>query len=269
MTFMLNYTNPVLESVSDAFVLSEAHAEAAMDSRIHLGPTGFLHDGHMADLFPGIFADQEMESIDQDVLAFPISSPTLMQNRVGETILLLEAQHELTSETSSSFPLDMARSVFTCTNVVDYVAAFFHFFHPHTPFIHRLTFKIEKVSLHLLLAVVLVGSIFCTPQDNALAARFFFSLAEELVFKLLRDMITRPSCICNESVQVVQAAVLIHALKVNSNHEGVRLRVRVNRFPEIIAAMRHLGLFGVARINYEELGDWEQFVVDETRIRYG
>jgi hypothetical protein len=272
MTFMLNYTNPVLESVSDAFAISGAHAEPTMDSTTKSEPpAGFFHDEYMAGLFSGIFSgletDQEMELIDQAVTALPMSSPTSMQHRADEMILLLTAQHDLTQDTNGHFPIAMARSVFTSTNLVEFVSSFFHFFHPHTPFIHRPMFDMDNVSIHLLLAVFLVGSIFCTPQDDALATRCFFGLAEEYVFQLLREVIVRPSSSCDVNIQVVQAAVLIHALQVNSNHEGVRLRVRVNRFPEIVAAMRHLDLFGVAHTRNLKLGAWEQFIVDETKIR--
>jgi len=59
MTFMLNYTNPVLDLVSDAFVISEAHAELAVNPADDFEMSvGFLHDDDfMADLFSGIFAD--------------------------------------------------------------------------------------------------------------------------------------------------------------------------------------------------------------------
>jgi hypothetical protein len=131
------------------------------------------------------------------------------------------------------------------------------------------------VPVHLLLAVVLVGPIFCTPQDDALSARFFFGLAEQHVFGLLAEMITRSNSSSDDSIQIVQAVVLvhalqvvfIHALEVNSDHEGMRLRVRVNRFAKIAVAMRRLGLFSAARTISSKSGDWEQLIVDETRIR--
>jgi hypothetical protein len=272
MTFMLNYTNPVLESVSDAFAISGAHAEPTTDSTTTFKPpAGFFHDEYITDLFSGIFSElemgQETELIDQLVTTLPVLPPTCMQYRADEMIVLLKAQHDLTQDANGHFAMVMARSVFTSPNLVEFVSNFFHFFHPHTPFIHRPMFNMENVSIHLLLAVFLVGSIFCTPQDDALATRYFFSLAEEYVFQLLREVIMRPSSSCDANMHIVQAAVLVHALQVNSNHEGVRLRVRVNRFPEIVAAMRHLDLFRVVRMKNSELGAWEQFIMDETRIR--
>lgn len=114
-----------------------------------------------------------------------------------------------------------------------------------------------------------MGLIFRIAHDDALSARFFFRLAEEYVFRLLREMIMRPNNLGDESIQTVQATVLIHALQINSNHNGVRLRVRVNRFPEIVAAMRHLDLFSAVRGERLEAENWERFVADETRFRYG
>jgi hypothetical protein len=82
-TFMLNYSNPVLVSVSDAFAISEAHAEPTLDSTVDFEPTiGLLHDGYVADLFSGIFlgleVDQEMISLELTVTALPMASLTSM-----------------------------------------------------------------------------------------------------------------------------------------------------------------------------------------------
>jgi hypothetical protein len=277
MTFMLNYTNPVLESVSDAFAISEAHAEPSVESDpIFDKPVSFLDDDYMADLFSGIFSNfdvgQDVGYTEQTLPAIAIPSVTVTHRRAAELIALLKAEYESTQTASpfsvSRFPMDVAKAVFNGNNLVEYVSAFFRFFHPHTPFIHRPSFDMSMASPHLLLAIFLVGSIFRTPQDDALAARYFFGLAEDHVFGLLREVIARGKHASEESIQVVQAGVLMHALQVNSNHEVVRLRVRVNRFPEIVAAVRRLGLFGAVRAKSLEYSKWKQFIGDEVRIRY-
>jgi hypothetical protein len=277
MTFMLNYTNPVLESVSDAFAISEAHAEPSVKYSASFDQSaGFLPDEFMADLFSGIFsdfdADRRMECIGRIQPVIMMPPAPMVEQRAAALVALLRAQHDSTP-LASSFPADnfrmnLAKAVFLGNNLVEYISAFFHFFHPHTPFIHRPSFDVSKVSLHLLLAVVLVGSIFCTPQDDALSARYFFGLAEEYVFERLREVIVHgKNSIEADSIDIVQAAVLVHALQVNSNHGGVRLRVRANRFPEIVAAMRRLGLFSAVRTKSSDGWTWKQFILDEVRIR--
>jgi hypothetical protein len=277
MTFMLNYTNPVLESVSDAFAISGAHAEPSVEYSASLDqPAGFLHDDFMADFFSGIFsdldADRQLENVGQTQPAITMPPAPVVEQRAAALVALLRAQHASTPTASAfpagSFPTTLATSVFTGHNLVEWMSGFFHFFHPHTPFVHRPSFDVSTVSLHLVLAVVLVGSIFCTPQDDALSARYFFSLAEEYVFERLREVVVHGmNSIGGDDIESVQAAVLVHALQVNSNHEGVRSRVRVTRFPEIVAAMRRLRLFSPIRTRSSGTRPWEQFIVDEVRIR--
>jgi hypothetical protein len=277
MTFMLNYTNPALESVSDAFGISEAHAEPSVKYAASFNQhAGFLHDDFMADLFSGIFSDpqgdQQMECIDQTQPVIMMTPAPIIEQRAAALVALLKAQHDSTPTASlfpaSNFPVKLAESTFLGNNLAEYISAFFHYFHPHTPFIHRPSFDVSKVSLHLLLAVVLLGSIFCTPQDDALSARCFFGLAEEHVFERLREVIVYgEGSIEGDTIDILQAAVLVHALQVNINHGGVRLRARVNRFPEIVAAMRRVDLFSVVRMKSSDAPTWEQFIFDEVRIR--
>jgi hypothetical protein len=277
MTFMLNYTDPFLESVSDAFALSEAHAEPPEELQgSSCRPASFLCDDYIADLFPGIYLDLYMDQDkgvgDPTPTTNPLPPSPTMQHRIEALLPLLLAQYELSPSEfpllTERFPMELATVVFTSDHISEYVSAFFNFFHPHTPFLHRPSFNMEHVSLHLLLAVLLVGSIFCAPQDHALSARCFFGLGEKYVFGLLRELVTHNRCSSDDSVTTVQAAILIHALHVNSNHEGVRHRFRVNCFPEIVASMRCLGLFGFTRTQTLEIASWEQYINDEVRIRY-
>ncbi|KAF2831592.1 hypothetical protein CC86DRAFT_283308, partial [Ophiobolus disseminans] len=276
ITFLRNYTDPVLESVSDAFALSEAHAEPAEELSTTLPrPTNNLYDECIDDLFSGVFLDicGEQSTVltgPTPTLIVPASSQ-LPQRRVEAIISLLEAQYKPNSDTmacpTDQTFMDMAKTVFTVNNIVEYVSAFFTFFNPHALLIHQPSFNIDEVSLPLMLAISLLGTIFCTPQDHALSARYFFDLTEEYVFGLLHA-----ASICNnlpsyESLQLVQAAFLIHALQMNSNHEEVRLRIRVHRFPAIVASMRRLDLFGFVRTAYHGPADWEQYIIDEVKIR--
>jgi hypothetical protein len=277
ITFLRNYTDPLLESVSVAFVLSEAHPEPPIEGHDSLGePAGYMHDDYMADLFSGVFMDLYM---DQDTvpsdpapkpLSLPPSHPT--QYRIEALLSLLMAQYQSNPNAfafpTDGFPLDLARAVFTSNNVVEYVSAFFSYFHPHTPFIHRPSFDIQTVSLPLLLTISFLGSVFATPQDDALSARCFFDLGEEYIFGLLHQASTHSNHSIDERLQIIQAAVLIHALQMDSNNDGIRLRIRTHRFPAIVASMRRLDLFMTSHTLHSEFIDREQFIIEETKIRY-
>ena len=276
MEFMLNYTNPAFESVSDAYAISEAHAVPSEQYSSFSHSTGFLNDELLADLFSDIFTDDDahgrMEHTSR-AQPFTMTLPTPMaEQRTSALAALLKAQHDSTPNTTSfpkgNFPMEIAKSVFTAKNQAEYITAFFHFFHPHTPFIHRPTFDANKITLQLLLAVFLVGSVFCTPRDDALSARYFFDVAEDYVFKRLQDAILySEKPVKSGSIEIVQGAVLIHAIQVNSNHGDVRFRFRMNRMPQIIAALTRLDLFQAVRSKSLEEQTWEQFIFDEVRIR--
>jgi hypothetical protein len=277
MKFLLNYTNPVLESVSDAFTISDAHAESTLESHeTFRTPINYMRDDLLGDLFGGVFSSiqtgEYLQPSDEVTNAILLPQVTRLQDRSEEIVLLLRDQYKLTPDLFllriTHFPADLAKSVFTCDNTVRFISAFFTSFHPHTPFLHRPSFDIDTVSAPLLLATSLLGSVFSTPNDDALSARCFFELGEEYVFGLLREIFTHRNRPIKEIIQIVQAAVLMHALQVNSNQEGVRHRIRVHRFPEIVAAVRCLGLFGSVCIPPSGLGDWEQFIDDQVRIRY-
>jgi hypothetical protein len=269
--FLLNYTNPYLDSVSDAYALSGAHAEAAVEHfEKFRRPASYLQDDCMADLFPGIFSNlYTNHGLLPDSTSF--SPACSIGPRVKAVIQLLKAHYDssvvMLTSTPRQFPMDLAQSVFTEANIVERVSAFFSCFHPHVPFIHRSSFKIETVPLHLLLTVSLIGSVFSTSQDDTLPSRFFFDLGEEYIFQLLRQIMTGSKRSDND-VEVLQSAVLVHALQMNSNDESVRHRMRTTRFPEIVASMRCLNLAGAVRTSPCDAVDWKRFIEEESRIRY-
>jgi hypothetical protein len=269
--FLLNYTNPYLDSVSDAYALSGAHAEAAVEHfEKFRRPAGHLQDDCMADLFPGIFSNlyTNNASLPEPTSFSPACS---IGPRVEAIVQLLRTHYDSSvvklQSTPRQFPIDIAQSVFTEANIVESVSAFFSCFHPHIPFIHRSSFNIETVPLHLLLTVSLIGSVFSTSQDDTLPSRFFFDLGEEYIFQLLRQIMTRSKRSDND-VGILQSAVLVHALQMNSNDESVRHRMRTTRFPEIVALMRRLGLAGAVRTFPCDTVDWKRFIEEESRIRY-
>jgi hypothetical protein len=252
ITFLRNYTDPSLRSVSDAFVLSAAHAESTEE--LNLGfkrPISYIQDEYMDDLFSSVFSDlyagetaEATIGIDPAPIpvSIPFSPPTA--SRIDTLLSLLTTQYSLNPNAfafpTGPFPLNLARVVFNSNNIVQYITAFFAYFHPHTPFIHRPSFNIDTVSLPLLLAISLLGSVFAAPQDDALSARYFFDLGEEYVFGLLHQIGTVDNYVVEERIQILQASVLMHALQMDSNDGGIRLRIRTHRFPALVAALRQV-----------------------------
>ncbi|KAF1829634.1 hypothetical protein BDW02DRAFT_138470 [Decorospora gaudefroyi] len=276
ITFLRNYTDPHLESVSDAFALSAAHPEPFDELRESFSnPTNYMYDDYMEDLFSGVFSDfhanENVEPVDSTRTPTPFLSSPLSEQRTQAILSLLTNQHNLAPGAfrfpGGQFPVELASAAFTGNNIVKCVTAFFTVSHLYAPFIHRPSLDLEKVALPLLIAITLLGSVFAAPQDDALSVRCFFELGEELIFRSLHQVRTVSDQLNDESIQIVQAAVLMHALQMDSNNDSVRLRIRALRFPAIVAALRRLELFETVRKAQPGLADWDRFIADEVKIR--
>lgn len=210
------------------------------------------------------------------------SNPELisaLEVRAGEMVAQLFAQQSLLQERYGSIEatLDasLANLVFTAANMQHCVWAFFRYFHSQFPILHPASFDVRTVSPPLLLAVVLFGSMSCSPSDVSLAMRQFFGVAEAHIFDqlLLRTM---PQC-CQETwtinteIELFQASLLFVILQNNSNDLTTRRRLRLQRIPSLIAAVRCSGLFAYKRkypfTNTNSI-EWQSFISDEIRVRY-
>lgn len=280
VSFLLNYTDPSLESTSDAFITAGAHAKAVLEQSVYLTENceaaSYMFEGDLEGLFSGIFSDG---FIDRGV-GFNCSRSTALSPpqtlalriRLEELISQLASQCEMSFKPyalpTAGFPMDLAKTVFTTENLTDYVSAYFSYVHPHFPFIHRPTFDIQTASLTLLLAVFLSGSAHSVPQDDALSARHFFNLAEEYIFRLLRTIVASSDQFSDDSVQTVQAALLIQSLQISFNNTSIRHRIRIHRRPDLVASIRSLGLTGIMHTTCLGSMNWEQFITKEIKVRY-
>jgi len=236
-----------------------------------------MYDDYMEDLFSGVFSDiyanENVEPVGSTREPISFRSSPLLEKRTEAIVSVLANQYNSAPDAvgfpRGEFPVGVARAVFTGTNIAKCVTSFFTVSHLYAPFVHRPSLDMEKVSLPLLLAITLLGSVFAAPQDAALSARYFFELGEEYIFRLLQQVRTVGDKSDDECIQIVQAAVLMHALQMDPNNDSVRLRIRARRFPAIVAAARRLDLFGTVRKAHAPgPADWDRFIADEVKIRY-
>ena len=252
-SFLRNFTDPSYAYITDALVTSgmletnNAHQE--LSTVVH-GRFEQMLSEDIESLFPDIFPGLSMNEIvrsDGPLLDTPppASTPAL-QAHIHKLIPLLSTfYHSDSSVSGSSAPqsqITSAQAVFTIDNLYSYVSAYFEYVHPYFPFIHRPSFDVLSVSLPLLLAVFMAGSVHCVPQDDALLARSFFGPGEEYVFGLLQQLVVGNSSTSENQIQVVQAALLIYTLGFNSNDVRIRRRIRIHRHPMLVASARILSL---------------------------
>lgn len=279
IAFLRTYTDPSHEFITDALVASGVVFDANEDLSWQSIPShelvdGLLHedpDALLLDMFLGISTHRDAVH-GPATQSVPMQPMSKLQSLAEELVDRLAAQDAARSKTCMSteveFSLPLAQKVFSAANLTDHVAAFFNFVHPHFPIIHRPTFDIASVSPPLLLAISLNGSVHCIPKDDALAARNFSALAEEYVFGLLQELVMHGAPLEGEDwIQVMQAALMMHALRININNEHIRCSYRIKRHPTIITCARILGLIGAKHADFAEFPDWDRFVAMETRVR--
>ncbi|KAF2653773.1 hypothetical protein K491DRAFT_502298 [Lophiostoma macrostomum CBS 122681] len=276
--FLMSYTDPSLEATTDAFAAVGAHAEAFTDfAGTSNGPiaSSYNLEGVFESLFTGIFSEIATNSTQTaDDLVSPEISPNYMlalQNRAEELICNLHARYKMGSELSKpsqhSFPLDLAKNIFTGPNLSKYVSAYFTYTHPHFPFLHRPTFDALSVPTPLLLAMFLSGSFGCIPQDDAISARQFYAIGEEYIFRHLEQEVIGSDQDESHGVSTIQAALLIVSLQSCFNNPAVRYRLRVKRHPVLVASLRSMALTGGRRTRSTDVVDWNDFVSEEMKIR--
>lgn len=279
ISFLRTYTDPSHEFITDALVASGVVFDANEELSWHSVPSHELVDGLLHEDPDALLLDMILGvSTHRDVVhgpgtqSLPVQHMSKLQSQAEKLINQLAARDAARSKTCIStefeFSLPLAQKVFSIENLTDHVAAFFNFVHSHFPIIHRPTFDITSVSSPLLLAISLNGSVHCIPKDDALSARNFSALAEEYVFGLLQELVMHRKPLEGEDwIQVMQAALMMHALRTNINNEHIRCSYRIKRHPTIITCARILGLIGAKHADFEELPDWDTFIAMETRVR--
>jgi len=276
LPFLRSYTDPSHDFITDALIaqgIFDVESIEQARSRVTNHEDCILEQD-MVNLFSDVPPDLLIyRNMDSDNLQHTTPIIPALETRAEELIAQLSDQYMFTLDpdtfSTSRFSMAAAEAVFTSRNLADYVGAFFSHVHPYFPLIHRPTFDISSVPLPLLLAIFLSGSFHCVPQDDAFSARNFFSLGEEYVFGLLQQSIKNIDLTCGDySIQVIQAALFMHILGINSNDVRVRHRMRVSRHPLLVASARLFGLSRTKRSECTTAGDWSKFIAEETRIRY-
>lgn len=288
--FLLGFTHPTAYGTSAAVVADDTNPLFVQNENDDLSLQPYLNnsfiltDGFLwdqADSFPALFEMMPPDLCEDSPFSEGASQTerqAILARRASEMVEQLAMTYESVKRnnlgTAITFDPKLAESVFAETNLSQFVSNFFQRLHANIPIIHPPTFHIETAPLPLLLAVFLFGSLCCTPQDSALSAREFFDLAEEYIFGFLS--LKRMSK-CQESnrelaeeVGVFQAALIMEVIQNGSSNTLTRRRLRLERHPCLVMAMRTTSLFGAKRrfpLNTLADVDWQDFILDDTLLR--
>ncbi|KAH7111805.1 hypothetical protein B0J11DRAFT_190920 [Dendryphion nanum] len=290
--FLLNFTNASGYSASTAVAADAVDPSTAKNEVGHSNPQLYLEDNYMAyetpfwdfddpflnffDVSPSRFSGEYCFNHDDPS---PKHQETLaLEARMSSIVYELSAMHNSGLRhdfgVETNFDVQLAAVVFTVANLRRFTWGFFHYFHHHIPIIHRPTFNSETVSLPLLLAIFLFGSMCSAPLDMAISTRRFFDIAEAYIFdhsifkQVLQGSLEGRNS--NDEVEILQAALMVLIIQNNKNDVMTRRRIRLQRSPCLIAAVRISGLFGHKRqyhTNGTSVSKWQNFISDEIRVR--
>lgn len=291
--FLLSFTNPSGFRPSAA-IAAEAvdlqtieHKADSWDPQNHSGDHHTVHGqpfcepGDSSSVFFGFpfpvpeKEDRSVLPVVRGCLTSDLETTSVLEARLNELLSQLSAKRnsmlECDSDTKASFDLQLAKDVFTVANVRLFVCDYFHYFHDQFPVLHKPTFDSQTASLALLLTVVLFGSMASYPSDVSIAIRQFFDVAEAYIFDhLISKHLLHEACNIHHEIELLQAALLFLMVQNNSNDLTTRRRLRSQRIPTLVAAVRASGLFAYKRqhlVTGKDRPEWRLFVFDELRLR--
>ncbi|KAF4990481.1 hypothetical protein FDECE_14365 [Fusarium decemcellulare] len=282
--FLLRFTEPSPYGTFAAVIADTAGQSHVQDENTCPSPTSheapqlllgdvFLWD--QGDHFPVLF---EALAGPGEELCPESDDRVMLAQRASEMAAELSLSYEVVKKNNPNAPIyfnvTAAESVFTEANLRQFVWAYFSRLHSYIPITHQPLFRIETAPLPLLLSIFLFGSLCCSSQDAAISAREFFDLAEAYIFdhptfrKILDDCNTERASI--DEIQIFQAALIIEIIQNGSRDVHTRRRLRLERHPRLVTAMRISGLFRAARrfpLHKLSGTDWQIFIFDELRLR--
>lgn len=179
--------------------------------------------------------------------------------------------------TQHGFDMGQLHTFFAVENVQQCIAAYFQKVHPRAPIVYLPGLDLELASIPLLLPMVLLGAVCGQSDELASLAAAFCDIGEESVFesKIFQDMVYSPQQtgyahdnISDAGIQCIQGALCMILIQKSTTDLRTQRRIRVQRFPALISAVRASCL---TRARHREVTggglDWDTFIREEVCCR--
>ncbi|BCR86811.1 uncharacterized protein ACHE_30798S [Aspergillus chevalieri] len=157
-------------------------------------------------------------------------------------------------------------------NIIRFVNAFFDNSNHSNCFVYKGSFNVNTASTQLLLAILLLGATCISPEDAATAEkfseRFEYSVFESPEFQRLLYQENHPTP-SRENIQLVQAAMLTIVLRPSTGQLETERRIRIQRVPALVSAVRLLNLTQVLNdtVLDGEKANLDEYIRRETLVR--
>ncbi|KAK7713823.1 hypothetical protein SLS57_007328 [Botryosphaeria dothidea] len=296
ISFLLSFTNPhndtcsevlVAQNLSESLTNQPATSYAAQPDYFSTEDHGSLSGAHSisySELLSSLFLEIWDEGGAKDANQWHPQSGTepdvsYLACRAKEIVRELSSLYKKLRPSDATtvpfFDATLAERVITGSNLRNFIRASFTHFFRNIAVIHLPTFDPETVALPLLLAAFMVGSVFTVPTDDALSVRQFLDIAEDYIFRvpefqaLVQDGPHGTVKRYDELLEYVQAALLICSTQMSMNDRKTRRRIKTQRNPSLIAAVRAL----LSKSRNEPIAplspdsEWQRFIATELRAR--
>jgi hypothetical protein len=284
LPFLLNYSATSDRHPGDVnLVLTElATTEANGEEKdtslpsLHLEPekTEFFAEDSW-----NMFFSNFQDTAAQQTLPLPAGLDDQQKRRIASQRVLsclLETQ-PANPTFGENIDFNRAQEFFQEENILNSIVAYFEqTVRPRSRIVLRSAFNLESTSPHLLLSMILMGASCGMSQDMKSKAVEYVEMAEFAVFEsqcfhglVHGDRQVESDLLSSQSVEVIQAAILVILLQISSSKPTVRRRIRIQRYPALVSAARVTGLTKVKNRwhNSDTPLNHEQFIRNEICIR--
>ncbi|PWY83863.1 hypothetical protein BO94DRAFT_586908 [Aspergillus sclerotioniger CBS 115572] len=165
--------------------------------------------------------------------------------------------------------LDKAKELFTPRNIATFLEALLdNPFNAHV--FHAASFSLQTASSRLILTMVLLGGTYVAPHSASYLAQYS-DIAESLVFDdseflgLVHARNKSPDEL--RILETLQAALFAMYLQTNHDNPSSIRRLRVQRFPAVITAVRTLNLTDIMNDLSPDCSSWDNYLVREGLVR--
>jgi hypothetical protein len=282
LSFLLQASNPIHDSM-DAIVAREPERTSEMPawkqretetvdwSSRTVDPRFLLLD--LSDMLldePHDYEDTENNTLKFSGIFGPsTASFDILSTRIATLSSILQGLTINKPHLREGLDQSFQRGFFTTSHFQHVLVLFFRRRHYHKDTIHWPTFDPEKVSLHLLLAVVLTGTVYLQCLDQSAPSYIstpLLELAEKYVYRELKELSDQDisPVTSQHMLEICQAAVLMNTLEGSANHIEARRRIASKRIPTLVATLRKSDMMSLI---HESDESWGEFVHRETCIR--
>ena len=287
MPFLLNYSGPGHNHPSNVNHVLSLFATAEPGEALDSALPSFDLELDRTDVFFEDSWDQAFGSFGNSETGqsspLPAGLEDSQQRHLAATSMIDCISKSQTERDSSGiaprkFDLIQAGRFFSEQRVLEYVKAYFdQIVRPRSRIVPKSTFRLEEVSVPLLLSIFLMGATCDTEDEVKKQVVEYAEVAEFVVFEspVFRKLMYHTgeahwSHLTKDEIEIIQAAILMILLEIASPEPETRRRTRIRWYPALVSVARASGLTKV-RNEWHRQGDivsHDQFLRNEICIRF-